>query len=158
MKDKVIYGINDVISSLDDKNSAMVQKFHEQAVHLGCTGKISTMGKKTDDWKCEYTIKKPKRSLFIIRANKKGWSVRCKLFNIEKYEDAVANCSERIRQMLMTAKDCEMHGGICKEPVSFSVSDNPYSKCRHSILFSRLQYEDLASVGKLIELESQYEE
>jgi hypothetical protein len=158
MKDKVVREITEVIGSLEGKDSEMVLKFHELAVSLGYTGTISPMGKKIDDWKCEYTNKKPKRTLFILRVNKKGWSVRCKLFNIAKYEEAVANCTEGVKQMLISAPNCEIHGGRCKGPVNFSLSNDMHSKCRHSVLFKDLQEEDWACVRTLIELESKYEE
>jgi hypothetical protein len=158
MKEKIKYDITNVVSSLVDKDSAIVMKFHELADSLGCTAVISPMGKKEDDWKCEYNIKKPKRTLFILRVNKKGWSVRCKLFNIEKYEEAIANCTEGVKKTLISSRDCEMHGGICKGPVKFSFDTDMHSKCRHYILFQDLQEEDWACVRRLIELESDYEE
>jgi hypothetical protein len=151
MKNKKVYEITNVTNCLDGKNSAMVLKFNDLADSLGCIVKISPMGKKADDWKCEYTTKKPKRTLFILRVNNKGWSVRCKLFNIAKYEDAVANCTERIKQMLISTPNCEMHGGQCKGPVEFSFNNSIYSKCRHYILFQDLQEEDWVCIRTLIE-------
>jgi hypothetical protein len=158
MKDKVIHEITEVISLLEGKDREMLLKFHELAASLGYTAVISPMGKKEDDWKCEYTTKKPKKTLFILRVSKKGWSVRCKLFNMAKYEEAVADCTEGVKQMLISAPSCEMHGGRCKGPVEFSLGNDMYSKCRHSVLFQDLQEEDWACVRTLIELESKYTE
>ncbi|HYF83586.1 MAG TPA: hypothetical protein VEB00_11240 [Clostridia bacterium] len=158
MKSEGLFTIADVINSLNDMNRATVLEFHQLGVSLGCKEAISSMGKKVDDWKCEYTTKKPKRALFILRVNKKGWSIRCKLFNIAKYEEAVANCTERIKHVLSSIPDCEMHGGQCKGPVQFSINNDKHSKCRHYFLFQDLQVEDWACVQTLIKLESNYEE
>jgi hypothetical protein len=158
MKDRSLYTITDVINCLADQDRGIVMEFYQLAASLGCKDVISPMGKKADDWKCEFSTKKPKRTLFILRANKKGWNIRCKLFNIAKYEEAVANCSEGIKQVLRGTPDCEMHGGRCKGPVQFSIHNDQYSKCRHYLLFQDLHQADWDCLRTLIKLEGVFEE
>jgi hypothetical protein len=48
-----------IISSLPTKDKAIINSLHETALALGYMAKISPVGKKSDDWKCEYIAIKP---------------------------------------------------------------------------------------------------
>jgi hypothetical protein len=58
--------IEEAITPLNIQDKELVEKLHSHALSLGCTPDISAMGKKPNDWKCEYAIKK-KTVLFIVR-------------------------------------------------------------------------------------------
>jgi hypothetical protein len=54
------------------------------------------MGKKKNDWKCEY--KKKKDVLCILRILDNQWSIKCKLFNLSKYNDFLENCNKHFKR------------------------------------------------------------
>lgn len=148
------HSIQDILSPLSAQDKEYVQKLHEYALALGCTPKIAAMGKKPNDWKCEYIIKK-KNILLILRVSEAQWSVRCKLFHIADYPDVLEQCNDHcIARLLANAKDCGNHGGACAGPVSFTLRGTSYSKCRHYLLFDQISGEDLESIQKLLASEA----
>ena len=149
------YSFNEIINSLDESQKTLVGKLHEQAVFLGYIPKISTSGKKPNDWKCEYV--KNKNVLYILRITNGQWSIRCKLFNLPKYNFALEKCNEHCVKILLTnSKNCANHGGACKGPIAFSIEGKKYSKCRHFFMFKELVDTDIDDIIKLLEYENNF--
>jgi hypothetical protein len=143
----------DVLSSLNDYDKVIAENLHEYTLSMGFIPKISTVGKRQNDWKCEY--KKNKTILYILRITNGLFSIRCKLFNLEKYNDVLESCNiNSIETLLKNSKDCENHGGGCKGPVAFSIKGKNYSKCRHYLMFKELKNEDINGIKKLFECEN----
>ena len=149
--------LSQIISSLPIEDKAIVNSLHETALALGYIAKISPMGKKSDDWKCEYIAIKPKRVLYILRITGQRFSIRAKLFHIAEYSDALENCRSHCKASLLSAsKDCENHGGGCAGPISFTIDGKSYSKCRHFFLFADITLEDLEGIQRLLQNEAIY--
>lgn len=143
------------VCTLSEQDKSTVKKIHDIANVLGYVPKISPVGKKPGDWKCEYTAAKPKRVLFILRVTGSRFSLRCKFFHIPQYSNLLMDCSEHcITDLLSSSKDCENHGGGCDGPISFALEGKIYSKCRHSFMFKDVQPEDVDGIVKLIENEA----
>jgi hypothetical protein len=149
---KASYLFEDIITSLDKENQVLVESLHKQALGLGYMPKITAMGKKPYDWKCEYSGKQ-KRVLFILRINNEQWSIRCKLFNLPNYLDILEKCTEHCIASLTGSGNCENHGGGCKGPINFSVQGTVYSKCRHALVFKDIVPEDIDGIQKLLDSE-----
>ncbi len=149
--------ITQIISSLTPEGQGVVASLHETALALGYAAKISAMGKKGDDWKCEYVAAKPKRTLYILRVTGPRFSVRAKLFHIAQYADVLEGCTEHCKaSLLAVSKDCGSHGGGCAGPVSFVISGTAYSKCRHYILFEDIAPQDVEGIRRLLQKEAEY--
>jgi hypothetical protein len=149
------YNFTDVINSLDENGKILVKRLHEQTLYLGYMPKISALGKKINDWKCEY-IKK-KNVLYILRIKNGQWSIRCKLFNLSKYNDILEKCNKHcIETLLKSSKDCENHGGGCIGPIEFSLEGKKHSKCRHYFMFKDLLDDDINNIQKLLESENNF--
>jgi hypothetical protein len=151
------YIFNEIINSLDEDGKTLVKRLHEQTISLGYVPKISAMGKKIDDWKCEYI--KNKNILYILRVTNSQWAIRCKLFNISKYNNILEKCNEHcIETLLKNSGGCGNHGGRCKGPIDFSIKGRIYSKCRHSFMFKDLIDKDIDDINKLLEYENYFME
>ncbi|MDF2686952.1 MAG: hypothetical protein K0S55_2135 [Clostridia bacterium] len=149
--------ISRIISSLLEENRSIINSLHETALDLGYMAKISPVGKKPDDWKCEYIATKPKRVLYILRITGQRFSIRAKLLHIAEYSDVLENCTEHCKaSMLSASKDCENHGGGCEGPISFTVNGKSYSKCRHYFLFTDIIPEDMEGIRRLLQNEAKY--
>jgi hypothetical protein len=152
---KEIYNFYNIISSLDEEDKVFLKNLHEYILPFGFMHKISAIGKKQNDWKCEYT--KNKIVLFILRITNTEWSIRCKLFNIAKYQEVFESCKKSfIEKLLKNSKDCENHGGGCNGPIAFSIAGKNYSKCRHYFMFKGLKKEDINEIKKIFEYENEY--
>lgn len=135
------FDLSQIISSLPTEDKVTVSKLHETALALGYEAKLSPVGKKPDDWKCEYITKKPKRVLYILRITGQRFSIRAKLLHIAEYSDVLESCTEHCKASLLSAsKDCENHGGGCDGPISFIINGKSYSKCRHYFLFTGISF------------------
>ncbi|HYE80556.1 MAG TPA: hypothetical protein VEG39_00160 [Clostridia bacterium] len=146
-----------IISSLPAEDKFIVESLHETALALGYNAKISPVGKKPDDWKCEYIAAKPKRVLYILRITGPRFSIRAKLFHIAEYSDVLENCTGHSKASLLSAsKDCENHGGGCAGPISFTIDGKAYSKCRHFFLFEGIKLEDVEGIQRLLQNEAKY--
>ncbi len=149
--------ISQIISSLPAEDKAIVNSLHETALALGYIAKISPVGKKPEDWKCEYIASKPKRVLYILRITGQQFSIRAKLFHIAEYSNALENYTEHCKASLLSAsKDCENHGGGCAGPISFTIDGKSYSKCRHFFLFVDIASEDVEGIRRLLQNEAKY--
>lgn len=149
--------LSKIISSLPTEDKSIVNSLHETALALGYMAKISPVGKKPDDWKCEYIATKPKRVLYILRITGQRFSIRAKLFHIAEYSDVLENCTEHCKASLLSAsKDCENHGGGCAGPISFTIDGKSYSKCRHFFLFAGITSEDVEGIRRLLQNEAKY--
>jgi|GEM_PF-2126885 len=149
--------LSQIISSLPTEGKSIVNSLHETALALGYMAKISPVGKKPDDWKCEYIATKPKRVLYILRITGERFSIRAKLFHIAGYYDVLENCTEHCKASLLSAsKDCENHGGGCAGPISFTINGKSYSKCRHFFLFADITSEDVEGIRRLLQNEAKY--
>jgi hypothetical protein len=154
---KEMYKFTEIINSLDENGKVLVKILHEETLCLGYIPKISAVGKRINDWKCEY-IKK-KNVLYILRVTKGQWSIRCKLFNLSKYNDVLEKCNKRCIEILLeSSRDCQNHGGGCSGPLEFSIEGKRYSKCRHYFMFKDLLDEDINSIQKLLECENNFTE
>jgi hypothetical protein len=143
----------DISQSLNIEMKASVEDLNTFMVSLGCVAKITVMGKKENDWKCEYV--KGKNVLLILRITNGQWSARLKLFHLLVYEHILKKCNEHfIKTLLSNSKDCENHGGGCEGPISFSVESKRYSKCRHYFLVKNIMNEDIENIKMLIEREN----
>lgn len=152
---KTLYNFNEILKSLNENEKKILNELHEQTIHLGYASKISALGKKINDWKCEY-IKK-KNVLYILRITNEQWSIRCKLFNLSKYNDVLEKCNKHCLEVLLkNSKDCENHGGGCNGPIAFLIDGKKYSKCRHYFMVKDLLNEDIDSIKKLLECEDKY--
>lgn len=146
-----------IISSLPTKDKAIINSLHETALALGYMAKISPVGKKSDDWKCEYIATKPKRILYILRITGQRVSIRAKLLHIAEYSDVLESCTEHCKASLLSAsKDCENHGGGCAGPITFTIDGKSYSKCRHYFLFTGITPEDVEGIQQLLKNEAKY--
>jgi hypothetical protein len=151
------YEFSEIINSLDENEKKRVNKLHEQAINLGYVPKISLPGEKINDWKCDY--KKKKNVLYILRITNDQWSIKCKLFNLPKYNDVLNKCNKHcIETLLKNSGDCGHHGGGCKGPIEFSVNSKTYLRCRHSFMFTDLRDEDIDDIKNLLECENKYTE
>jgi hypothetical protein len=149
------YEFNEITKSLDENEKKRVNKLHEQAIYLGYAPKISPPGEEAGNWKCEY--KKKKNVLYILKITDDQWSIRCKLFNLPKYNDVLRNCNTHcIETLLKNSGECGHHGGGCKGPIEFSINGKTYSRCRHSFTFTDLRDEDIDSIMNLLECENSY--
>ena len=147
------YDFYEIINSLDNNAKNMVKKLHKYVISLDYKSKISTMGKKPNDWKCEYI--KNKNVLCILRIKNNQWSIRCKLFNLPKYNCVLEECNEHfIETLLKNSKNCGNHGGACKGPIEFSIEGKKHSKCRHFFMLTELIDKDIDDLIKLFERES----
>ena len=147
--------LTQIISSLPTEDKVIVSRLHETALALGYMAKLSPVGKKPNDWKCEYIATKPKRVLYILRITGQQFSIRAKLIHISEYSDVLENCTEHCKASLLSAsKDCENHGGGCAGPVSFTIDGKSYSKCRHFFLFKGITSEDMEDIQRLLQNEA----
>jgi hypothetical protein len=147
--------ITEIVAFLNEKEQKLVKELHEFTLSLGYIVKISAMGKDANDWKCEYT--KKKNILYILRITNDQWSVRCKLFNVIKYNDVLEQSNKHcIETLLKNSKDCENHGGGCKGPIAFSIEGKKHSKCRHYFMFRDVIDEDINSIKNLLAYENKY--
>jgi hypothetical protein len=145
----------DIISSLSEDDKILVNNLHEYVLSFGFIYKISAIGKKQNNWKCEYT--KHKKVLFILRIINTEWSIRCKLFNMAKYQEIFESCQKDfIDKLIKNSKDCERHGGRCNGPIAFSIAGKKYSKCRHCFMLKELKNGDIDEIKKLLECENEY--
>jgi hypothetical protein len=146
-----------IISSLPDRDRVTLSTLHREVTALGYTVKISSVGKKSEDWKCEYLVAKPKSVLCSLRITGQRFSIRAKLPHLAEYSDVLENCTEHCRASLLSAsKDCGRHGGRCAGPVCFTVGGITYSKCRHYFLFTDIAPEDAEGVIQLLRSEAGY--
>ncbi|WP_104372893.1 hypothetical protein [Desulfocucumis palustris] len=146
-----------IISLLPAEDKSIVNSLHETALSLGYTAKISPVGKKPEDWKCEYIATKPKRVLYILRITGQRFSIRAKLFHIAEYSDVLENCTEHCKASLLSAsKNCKNHGGGCAGPISFTIDGKAYSKCRHFFLFADITPGDVEGIRRLLRNEAKY--
>ncbi|MDR2602745.1 MAG: hypothetical protein LBC53_09920 [Spirochaetaceae bacterium] len=151
------YIFNEILNSLDENGKNLVKRLHEQAISLGYVSKISAMGKKADDWKCEYI--RNKNVLYILRITNDQWFIRCKLFNISKYNNILEKCNDHcIEILLKNSAGCGNHGGRCKGPIDFSIKGMKYSKCRRSFTLKDLIDKDIDDINKLLEYENYFVE
>lgn len=149
--------LEEAAASLADADRALAGRLHEYTVSLGFAPKISAMGKKPQDWKCEY--KNKKKTLLILRITGGRWSARCKLYHIDRYSQVLDECSPHcIASLVKNAKGCGNHLGGCAGPVSFSVGGQTYTACRHSLLFDEITAEDAADLQKLLKCEASINE
>ena len=145
----------ETLSLLNQGGQKLVKKLHAYTLSLGCAVTVSALGKKAHNWKCEYALNK--NTLLILRITDGQWSVRCKLFHLPEYNQALEQCgSHCIENLLANAKNCGMHGGSCKGPVLFSVDGNNYSQCRHSFLWKNIIEEDIDGITHLLRCESEF--
>jgi hypothetical protein len=145
----------DILHSLDIKEKLLAGNLHEFMVSLGYKTKITAMGKKENDWKCEYL--KNKNVLLILRITDEHWSIRLKLFHLPNYEYVLKQCNKHIiENLLSNSKDCENHGGGCAGPISFSIDGKEYSKCRHYILLKDIMEEDIENIKLLLRSENDF--
>jgi hypothetical protein len=152
-KEKINF--QDILYSLNIEERVSIENLNTFMISLGLVAKITVMGKKGNDWKCEYV--KKKNVLLILRIPNEQWSVRLKLFHLSTYEHILEKCNKHfIETLLSNSKDCENHGGGCKGPVSFSIESKKYSKCRHYFLAKNIMSEDIESIKMLIENESKF--
>jgi hypothetical protein len=153
-KMKEIYSLNEVTNSLDQDGKNYIKRLHEQAIFWGYTPKIS-MGKRTNDWKCEYI--KNKIILYILKIANDKWVIKCKFFNIMKYETILEKCNKKfLEEIIENANGCGNHGGGCKGPIDFLINGKRYSKCRHSFVFNNLNNEGVNNIQTLLECENNY--
>lgn len=151
--------IEQVALSLLAEGQAVIYRLHETALALGCRARISPMGKKPDDWKCEYVAGKPPQALRILRVTGQRFSLRAKLLHLAEYAEVLQGCTEHCRASLLSAsKDCEKHGGGCAGPISFTLDGRGYSKCRHYFLFAEIAPEDVDGIRQLLQHEAHYTE
>ncbi len=146
----------EILSSLKEKDKEIVMDLHKTALALAYKAKISPMGKKPEDWKCEYITSKPKRVLYILRIKEGHFSIRAKLFHLAEYEKVLENCTEHCKTVLLSAsKGCKNHGGGCAGPISFTAGGKAHSICRHSFLFDEINEEDVEGIKRLLESEAE---
>ncbi len=144
-----------VISSLTPEDRSVALGLHEAALALGYAPKIAAVGKKPDDWKCEYVAAKPKRTLCILRVSGRKFSLRAKLAHLADYLDVLERCTERcLSSMLASSKRCGGHGG-CAGPVAFQLGGVEYSICRHSFLFENILPGDVEGIRRLLTREAE---
>mgnify|MGYP000895791575 CR=1 FL=1 len=144
-----------IISSLTEEDQSVVSGLHETAIALGYAPKISSAGKKPDDWKCEYTGGKPKRVLYTLRITGGQYSIRAKLFHLTEYTEDLESLSERCKASLLSAsRNCDGRNSNCAGPVSFKVGDQSYSKCRHFFIFKDIKPEDMDGIRRLLQNEA----
>lgn len=149
--------LSQIISSLTPEDKFVVNSLHETALALGYMAKISPVGKKPEDWKCEYIAARPKRILYILRVTRQRFSIRAKLFHIAEYSGVLDNCSSHCKaSLLSSSKDCENHGGGCAGPITLTVDGKSYSKCRHYFLFTDIMPEDVEGICQLVKNEAKY--
>jgi hypothetical protein len=145
----------DMLHSLNIEEKVFIENLNRFMISLGFIAKIAVVGKKGNDWKCEYV--KKKNVLLILRITNDQWSARLKLFHLLTYEHILEKCNKHfIETLLSNSKDCENHGGGCEGPISFSIKSKKYSKCRHYFLLKNVINEDIENIKMLIEGEDSF--
>ena len=99
-------------------------------------------------WRCVFSRKKPSRVLFTVECTEEWWRVKACLKNSDKYQDILIRCSEKIRNIIINAHDCE---SSCDDNLKFTFEDKQYQKCIGcGIYFSKLDKEDWNNLALLI--------
>jgi hypothetical protein len=154
MDKKEIYNFNEVINSLNQDEKNYIKRLHEQTILWGYVPKIY-IGKMTTDWKCEYI--KNKNILYILQITNDKLTIKCKFFNLMKYENILEKCNKKIiEKIIENSNGCGNHKGGCKGPIDFSISGKKYSKCRHSFIFNNIDNEDVNNIRILLECENNF--
>ncbi len=145
------------LPTLSPKDRAVVSALRETALSLGCGEKMSPAGQKTEGVKFEYILKKPRRTLLILRVFGGEFTVTAKLFSLEAYQDVLAECTDRCKTSLLEFSGaCGYHLGRCPGPVQVVIDGVSHPKCRHSLVFKGISTSDVPGIQRLLACEAEH--
>lgn len=146
---------NIVTESLPANERNVLLTIHDHAVNAGLTPFVTKSEKKSFG-KIEYKRSKKDDMLFAVQINSSHWTLRCKLFNLDKYTSILANLNESVLQKLLSSRECKGTENGCTAGVYFKYGNQNYSLCRHLIRFRDISETDVPSVWSLLQTENEF--
>lgn len=128
---------------------------HDNAVSAGFTPFV-TKSEKRNFGKIEYKRTKKGDLLFAVQINSPQWSLRCKLFNLDKYTELLNNLNESVLRRLLESRKCKGVGNGCTVGIKFEYDNQKYNLCRHLIRLRDVCQADVPSIWSLLQAESEF--
>jgi hypothetical protein len=148
--------LDEVISSIPEADRPVVLKFHKKALEAGFFPFEIKSDKKPNFYKIEYKKIKTGKPLFILHINGIKWSLRSKLFNLDKYEKLIYKLSEQMIKELLSSRQCKGKTMGCTAGILFNMSGKKYMLCRHRMHFRGIKPGDVNAIWELFNEESKY--
>jgi hypothetical protein len=156
MEQKNPVTIDEAIGSIPVNEHAAALELHNKAVNAGYTAFGNKSSKKPDFYKMEYKKLKKDDPLFILHVNGVKWSIRCKLFHLDKYVTLLNKLSEKMLTGILSSRKCRGKAKGCPAGIMFTHADKKYLLCRHGMHFRGITSGDVQAVWKLLSTESTY--
>lgn len=150
---KPTFAFSEAVASLPEAQCAIVEHMHGALLAHGFTPTCTRVKDTSENWKCEYARKLPRQTLCALLVKDGQWSIRCKLYSIADYQDALADCTPTVRACLSKSGNCGSHAGGCKGALTFTLEGQTLSKCRHALVFRNLELPDADSLLGLLRRE-----
>jgi hypothetical protein len=84
------------------------------------------------------------------------WSIRCKLFHLDKYVALLHKLSEKMLVGILSSRKCRGKVNGCTAGIMFTHMDKNYLLCRHGMHFRGISSCDVLAVWKLLDEEGTY--
>lgn len=137
------------ILKTDDYECAIL--LHEWAKKMGC--KI-TPGTGAQYYRIQYNTVKTKRNLFTIECNEKRWRIKANLYHLNQYSKSVGQISEKVKESLITTRNCSKCNSRCIGGAYFILNEKTYFTCIGSYhLFEDMSKTEWIQVKELLKLE-----
>ena len=148
--------INEIITSVSESCHPVILEFHNRAVAAGFVPFASKSSKKDNFGKVEYKKAKKEDPLYILHVNGQKWSLRCKLFHLDRYEELLLKFREPVLKAMLASRACKGPENGCDVGIEFTADGKEYNLCRHAIHFKDLHEVDVDDVWSLLEAEARY--
>lgn len=141
----------DMLTILQDKDYKEALRLHTWAKQAGLKIEPRTGA---NYYRIQYSIPKPKRTLFTIECNEKRWRVKSPLHNFAQYCDT-SPLSPAIKKSITATRTCTKCNTRCIKGSRFSLDGKDYFTCIGSgHFFEKLSSKDWQTY--LVLLQSEY--
>jgi hypothetical protein len=118
----------EMIAILPDEKRATAKRFCELGEKLNCKPEIR-YAKVNKYWRCVFKAQRINKVLFTIECTEQWWRIKAILANMAQFTERLSECSEELRQKILTAYDCHHCNDFCKRAIPYTYEGNEYSKC-----------------------------
>lgn len=92
--------------------------------------KVTMSGIMRNDWGCVYTLTSNKRIVLTLNVNQQALHVKMNLAHLEGYTALLDECSEALRNSMLSTWECGHCNPGCAGGFKFIYQDKAYNKCR----------------------------
>ncbi|MDR0456557.1 MAG: hypothetical protein LBH20_07750 [Treponema sp.] len=156
MEQKNTITVNEAIGSIPVNDQAIVLELHNKAINAGYMAFGNKSARKSDFYKMEYKKSRKDDPLFILHVNGIKWSIRCKLFHLDKYVTLLHKLSEKMLAGILSSRKCRGKAHGCTVGIMFTHVEKKYLLCRHGMHFRGITSGDVQAVWTLLSTESTY--